>query len=150
MNKKALIAVGVLVIIIAGAAFWLLRPAPETNESATSTADTATTEATTSPRSDESTGSAPDAQETVITYSDNGYSPSTITVKTGDTVTIKNTSSQSMMFDSDPHPAHTTNPELNVDTVPAGESKSFVVNRTGTFGYHNHLNAREKGTIIVE
>lgn len=55
-----------------------------------------------------------------------------------------------MQFDSDPHPAHTTNPELNVGSVPPGEQMSFVVDTKGTFGYHNHLNPAQKGTIVVE
>jgi len=145
MNKKALIALVVLVIVIAGAAFWLMRKDPNATES------TNTTKPTSSESTPTDTTTTPgEASQKTITYSDSGYSPSTITVKTGDTIVIKNTSSHSMMFDSDPHPVHTINPELNVDTVAPGESRTFVVDTKGTFGYHNHLNASQKGTIIVE
>jgi len=142
MNKKAIIALVILVIVVAGAALWMMRKEPSTNTNNTST-DTSNSTPSTS-------DATPTATQATITYSDSGYSPSSITVKNGDTVIIKNTSSRSMQFDSDPHPAHTINPELNVGSVPPGEQMSFVVDTKGTFGYHNHLNASQKGTIIVE
>ena len=55
-----------------------------------------------------------------------------------------------MQFDSDPHPIHTTNQELNVEIVEPGEVKTFTVTKTGTFGYHNHLNPSQTGKIIIE
>lgn len=146
MNKKAIIALVILVIVIAGAAMWMMRKEP----AATDTANTTPTNSTTDTLQSPTDTTAPAATEAVITYSDSGYSPSSITVKTGDKVIIKNTSSRSMQFDSDPHPAHTINPELNVGSVPPGQEMSFVVDTKGTFGYHNHLNASQKGTIVVE
>lgn len=148
MNKKALIAIGILVLVIGGAVFWMLRQDTSTQQTSESpTANTATTEPA---NNTTDIATTPTAGETVITYSNGGYSPSSVTVKSGDTVVIKNTSTRNMQFDSDPHPAHTINPELNVDEVAPGQSQSFVVDTTGTFGYHNHLNSSQKGTIIVE
>lgn len=144
MNKKAIIAFVILVAVVAGAALWMLRKDPSSTNTTTQT-DSSTGTSQSSP-----TDGTPTGAETVITYSDNGYSPSSVTVKAGDKVVIKNTSSRSMQFDSDPHPAHTTNPELNVGSVPPGQEMSFVVDTKGTFGYHNHLNASQKGTIVVE
>jgi len=31
-----------------------------------------------------------------------------------------------------------------------GEEKSVVVSKVGTFGFHNHGNSLEEGTIVVE
>lgn len=150
--KKALIIVGVIVLILAGVGIGYAlthKPKPATTTTTTSASETVapstTTETTTPTASDDAA-----TTETVITYSNGGFSPSTITVKNGTTVTIKNTSNHTMQFDSDPHPAHTTNAELNVEKVSAGGSQTFVVKRTGTFGYHNHLNPSETGTIIVQ
>src|ERR1044072_69649 len=67
-----------------------------------------------------------------ITYSDSGYSPSTITVKSGDTIAIKNTSSSEMQFDSDPHPVHTDDEELNAGQVSPGQTITVTVTTTGT------------------
>lgn len=85
-----------------------------------------------------------------LTYTDNGFSPSSITVKSGDTVAIKNNSSQTMQLDSDPHPVHTNDPELNVGTVEAGKTVTFKVEVKGTHGVHNHLDSSETATIIVQ
>lgn len=85
-----------------------------------------------------------------ITYSDSGFSPSSITVKSGDSIAIKNTSSQAMQLDSDPHPVHTDDPELNVGTVDSGKTVTFKVSTTGSHGVHNHLDSSKKMTIIVQ
>lgn len=148
MNKKAIIAIVILVIVVAGATLWMLRKDPVVTE--TSTNNTPTTSDSNANSSSPTDTVTPTGSEAVITYSDSGYSPSSVTVKAGDKVIIKNTSSRSMQFDSDPHPAHTTNPELNVGAVSPGQEMSFVVDTKGTFGYHNHLNASQKGTIIVQ
>ena len=141
-NKKVLIALGVLVVVVAGGIFWLLRKDSPTN---TNNSNSNVDSSSSSPGS-----STPTSQGATITYSDSGFSPSTVTVQTGGTVVIKNTSSHGLQFDSDPHPVHTNNPELNVGTVPAGQSTTFTPDTKGTFGYHNHLNASQKGTLIVE
>lgn len=134
MSKKNLIIVIVLlVIVVAGGVFWMLR------NNNTSTNNNAT-----------NTSSSSSGQGMVITYSDSGFSPSTVTTHAGDKVTIKNTSSEDMQFDSDPHPVHTNDPELNVGVVVPGSSKTFTVNTKGTHGYHNHLDPGDKGTIVVE
>lgn len=148
MNKKAIIAIVILVIVVAGATLWMLRKDPVATESSTN--NTPTTSDSNANSSSPTDTATPTGSEAVITYSDSGYSPSSVTVKAGDKVIIKNTSSRSMQFDSDPHPAHTTNPELNVGAVSPGQEMSFVVDTKGTFGYHNHLNASQKGTIIVQ
>jgi plastocyanin len=138
-----------LVLVGAGIGYKMTHktatPTSTNTTAATTTTESTAAESTETPDSTESTTST-----ATITYSNSGFSPETITVKTGDTVTIKNTSSRTVEFDSDPHPAHTTNTELNVNKVAAGQSETFKVVRTGTFGYHNHLNASETGTIIVQ
>ena len=135
MAKKNIIGIVILVVVVAGGIYWMNRKtntnqtqANQTSSSATSTTQSAAT----------------------ITYSDSGYSPSTITVKSGDTITLKNTSSQSVQFDSDPHPVHTDDPELNVGEVAVGQSTTFKVVTKGTHGYHNHLNPGQTGTIVVQ
>jgi plastocyanin len=92
----------------------------------------------------------PPAAENTITYSDNGFRPATLTVTSGTKITIKNKSSIPLQFDSDPHPEHTDDPELNVGTVSPGSSVTITVTKPGSHGYHNHLNASDTGTIIVE
>ncbi|HET7320767.1 MAG TPA: hypothetical protein VFI84_04270 [Candidatus Saccharimonadales bacterium] len=85
-----------------------------------------------------------------ITFTDNGFSPALITVKSGDTIRITNRSSQPIQLDSDPHPAHTDDTELNVGTVDAGSSETFVLTTKGNWGYHDHLSPGFTGRINVE
>ena len=110
--------------------------------------------ASTSPSSSASSSASPvssTSDASTITFSDSGFSPSTITVKSGSTVTVKNSSaSTSLDFDSDPHPVHTDNPELNIGSIAPGSSKSFTVTKTGSWGYHNHLNPSQRGTLVVQ
>lgn len=142
--KKIIIVV--VVILLIGTGYILLREDSDDKTTNSGNSSQAATNASPQASPDNDT----DQAAATIIYSNDGYSPATTTVKTGDTVVIKNDSSRAMQFDSDPHPAHTDNEELNVGVVEPGESMSFVVKRTGTFGYHNHLNASDTGTIIVQ
>ena len=112
-----------------------------------------TTQNTTNNTSDqtqtEDTGQAETDQANLIEYDGNNFTPNQLTVDAGTTITIKNLSSKNLQFDSDPHPAHTDNTELNVGVVAPGQSKTFIITKKGTFGYHNHLNTSDTGTIVV-
>lgn len=89
--------------------------------------------------------------ETVITYTDEGFSPVSVTVKQGETVTFENKSSNSFWPASNDHPSHLIYPEFDPKKkIPAGESYTFTFDKIGTWGYHNHIKASQKGTIIVE
>lgn len=98
----------------------------------------------------QSAGSQTPVSGNVISYSSSGFSPAELKVKVGDTVTFKNDSEQVVQVNSAPHPAHTSFPELNVGEIAKGESKSVTFTTVGTKKYHNHLNASESGTIVVE
>ena len=102
-------------------------------------------------------------QATVV-YSASGFSPSSITVAKGGTVTFVNQGGGSMWVASAPHPAHTgydgTSRETHCatgysgakpfDQCAAGGSFSFTFTKTGTFTYHNHANAGMTSTVAVQ
>ncbi len=132
MNKKTAWIVGILIIIVIGVGVYIAMPK---NTSSTS--------------SSSSSNGANQSAAATITYSDSGFSPALVTVKSGDTVAIKNTSSQALQMDSNPHPAHTDDTDLNVGTVPSGQTVTFTVTKKGTFGFHNHLNPSDTGSITV-
>lgn len=80
-----------------------------------------------------------------------GFSPKTITVKVGTAVTWVNKDTDPLQVASNPHPAHTDYSALNsVGLIQPGASKSFTFPAAGTFGYHNHLEPNNAGTVIVE
>jgi len=141
MSKGLSIAIGIAVVVLLGVGFALTRSGAKTPAYATPTPS-----ATTSP----STSSAPAAAAAAtITYS-NGFSPAMTTVKSGQTVTFKNSSSSDIQVDSDPHPVHTDDTDLNVGTISPGQSKTITVTKVGEFGFHNHLNPTDKANITIQ
>ena len=149
--KKAIIII-VILAIIGGGAFALVQSSDKSgttnNSAATNTQSTPSTSSST-PSSSE-TNNSNTSNEATITYTDDGYSPSTLTVKAGTVVTIKNNSSSDMEFSSDSHPVHTDDPELNMEVVGPGESTTLTPTVKGTHGYHDHLNSTHTGTLIVQ
>lgn len=107
------------------------------------------TSQTTASSSTESNSSSQQVAAT-ITYTNSGFSPEKITVKSGDMISVKNDSSRPLEFSSDPHPVHTDDPELNQSVLEPGQSQSFTLTTKGTWGYHDHLNEINTGTIVVE
>ncbi|HSX15000.1 MAG TPA: cupredoxin domain-containing protein [Candidatus Saccharimonadales bacterium] len=133
--------IGIVVVILAVGGIIVARSGNNSNSNSTST---------TSTQSTDTTGQTAPQSAATITYTGSGFSPNTITVKAGDTITIMNASSRSLQLDSNPHPAHTDNTELNVGAVAAGQSATFTISKTGTWGYHNHLEASQTGSITVQ
>lgn len=85
-----------------------------------------------------------------VTLSATGFSPATLTIKSGTTVTWTNKSGEEATVNSDPHPSHTDYLPLNLGKFADGETLKLTFTKPGTYGYHNHLNPSEKGTIIVQ
>lgn len=103
--------------------------------------------------------------ENIVIYSDTGYSPSNIAVKTGDTVIFKNESSDKMWMASAVHPLHSVYSGTSLEKhcpdtdavsfdecegIRSGESWSFKFDKKGEWKYHNHLKSSDIGTITVE
>lgn len=87
---------------------------------------------------------------TVVTYSDTGFAPSPTTVKVGTVVTFVNESSGTMWVASDPHPTHTLLPGFDeLKSVAKSGTYEYTFAKVGTWTYHNHMNPRVKGTVVV-
>lgn len=98
-----------------------------------------------------------------VTYNGSTFSPSSVTVKKGGTVTFTSTAGN-MWVASAPHPAHTGYDGTSAgehcasgytggapfDQCVAGTSFTFTFDKVGTWKYHNHLNAAAHGSVIVE
>lgn len=91
-----------------------------------------------------------DEVSVIITYLSNGFVPKQVTIKSGDVVKVVNNSGAELQLQSDPHPVHSDNAELNIGLIENGESKTFIIRKTGSWGYHNHLNSSQTGIINVE
>jgi plastocyanin len=101
----------------------------------------------------------------VITYTSAGYSPNSLAIKVGETVTWENRSSQNMWTASAMHPTHSAyagttlsahcpdGGHLAFDACKGygpGESWSFAFEKVGTWSYHDHLHPTIFGKIVVE
>lgn len=143
-SKNVTLAVVVVLIALIGGYFLLKGSSQSTPP--TTLQQTSPTISASAPLS----SNAPTGQMTV-TVSEAGISPSSLTVKAGDSVTFTNTGSQVHQINSNPHPTHTDYPPLNtIGKLDPGQSKSLIFPTAGSYGFHDHLNPDFKGTIIVQ
>jgi len=157
MKTAIIIAV---IIILAVIGFFIFRGNPEdTGEMAQETlTPTPTLSPTITPGEDGK------GEVSTIVYSDSGFSPRTLEVERGTTVIFKNNSSQNFWPASAVHPIHSAYPNSSLSFcgtarainafdacqgIAVGGEFSFVFNEIGTWAYHDHLEARQVGTIII-
>ncbi|MDY6771173.1 MAG: hypothetical protein SV186_04420 [Candidatus Nanohaloarchaea archaeon] len=103
------------------------------------------------------------SEDNVVIYNQSGFFPQTITIQKGETVTWKSQGPR-MWVASDVHPTHTEyagtrlsqhcgNAETadeRFDACKMTQTYSFTFNKTGTWGYHNHVLSQHTGTVIVK
>lgn len=86
----------------------------------------------------------------VVTYTDTGFSPATISVPVGTTVTFVNESSQGMWVASAVHPTHKVLPGFDqLKSVTKSGTYEYIFAREGTWNYHNHVVPAYSGTVVV-
>jgi len=168
MNGKT-VGIIVLVIVVLLGGWWLMSGSSSTTNTTTTTVTEENNNTTPSTTGSTTTSPKPTgttAAKTVITYTDNGFSPKNVTVPLGGTVTFVNQSSHGMWVASDVHPTHTdydgttknahcaagyTGPIPFDECKPdgAGASYTFTFTKAGSITYHNHVFASDTGTITV-
>ncbi len=149
--KKAVLTLLVLVVIASGC-------------SSTAPADTGNPDQG-QDQSPTDTGSSDGSEGSVaatVTYTDQGFQPSQVSISTGDTVRWVDEASNDMWVASDEHPRHTNYAgtsrsehcagETNTafDQCSRGDTYSFTFEKEGTWDYHNHVAASDGGTVVVE
>lgn len=86
-----------------------------------------------------------------VTYTNEGFFPAELTIKSGTMVTFINQSDAPMWIASANHPTHLLYPEFDEkESVSKGGSYSFTFTKIGTHPYHNHVQLGKYGKIIVE
>jgi plastocyanin len=88
--------------------------------------------------------------ETLVTYMKDGFSPSTVTIPVNTSVKFTNTSTISVSVNSDDYPTNQLYPQLNLGIMEKNESKIVRLTKTGIYTYHNQLNPKQTGKIIVQ
>lgn len=161
MDSRWLWAILLLIIVIGGG--WYVLSRPMTTEAPGATDDQAA--ATTTPDMTKPAESAAPAPITV-TYTDQGFSPKSVSIAQGQTVTWVNNTSHNMWVASAKHPEHTgydgTNREAHCAAsytgakpfdecaqAAPGASYSFTFTKAGTWPYHDHVNATMFGSVVV-
>lgn len=145
-NTKRIIIAIIAIGIIVGAAVWYKMTTSSSSHTSPNTA--------TAPNQKQETSTPHDTHNdsvaATITYDGNTFTSSTDRVAAGSKIKVVNNSTTELDFDSDPHPVHTDNPELNQGDIEAGDSRTFTVTTKGKWGFHNHHNASQRGDITVE
>lgn len=147
MSKNVLIA-GVVIIVLALAGWFLLKPQNQSVPPAPS--DVTSTPTPTQSPTPTATAEAMMEEKNLVTISSSGFSPKKITIKVGGSVTWVNSDTQDHTVNSSPHPTHTDNPFLNLGLIRPGEKKSLTFDKAGTYKYHDHLNPSLNGSVTVE
>lgn len=146
MSNKFLILI-IAILIIAGGVLLLSNQAKNKNtvsnkpEIKSSAVITQSANASRSPKK---------IEEIIVTATDAGFSPKEIKTKAGTKVVWLNKSNGTITVNSDEHPTHRLYPMLNLGSFGKNSSVQVVFDKTGTYKYHNHLNASQSGTVFVE
>lgn len=145
MSNK--ITIGIIVVaLLAGIAFLIISN--NTRGSVPSTV--AIPQATSEPTSQATASSQVTQEQNSITLTSTGFSPSILNIKAEDKVTWVNKSGTNATVHSSPHPTHTDYTPLNLGIFSDGGTLSLDFDKPGTYRYHNHLNASQFGSIVVQ
>lgn len=98
--------------------------------------------------------SSPAQDAVTITFTGSGVEGSMSKVKSGGTITWENTGTTKVQVGSAVHPQHTDNQEITdnkfVLELAPGAEEIVTVTKTGTWGFHDHLNPKANGKVVVE
>jgi plastocyanin len=103
---------------------------------------------------DDDTDPSPNPSDATITITSSGVSPTSVTINAGGRITFVNNDTAAHQPSSDPHPAHTDCPALNVSLLnPGQQAQTSALNTRRTCTYHDHVNdtnASLRGTVVVQ
>ena len=89
--------------------------------------------------------------EVAIELTNDGFKPDTVTIKEGGAVRwTNNTSDEQVSVNSDDHPDHKKNPELNLGVIPKESTVVHIFSTPGEYTYHDHFHPERTGKVIVQ
>jgi len=166
MNTKNIVIWLVVIVLVIGGVYYFSRGNSNVPAGAPAAPSTAANQSGTAPKSTDTPAPAHVATNK-IEITANGFSPSTIKVKAGDTVTWTNKDSVPHWPATASHPTHTVYPGSDIKKcgtaaqatifdackgLATGESFSFKFDQVGTWKFHDHLKpvAPFFGSVTVE
>jgi len=162
MNKKIILIIGVAIILVGGYLFFSGEDVSAPEGSGDDTTSLGVPAPGFEDIVDETIVFPLDDIEYTVSYTGSGFTPASITVAVGDTVTFINDSGSNMWVASILHPSHkvyggTTlsqhcadgSDNSAFDQCETGNSYSFTFDKIGNWKYHNHIRAGIIGTVVV-
>src|SRR3989344_2564675 len=165
--QKAILWVLGLIIIIVGWYLFTTEPnnSPESSQVAGEQANGAVVDVTggetkSAKNAEVTVEVSPVVPATVITYTDTGFVPSSVTIKKGQSVRWMNNSGSGVWPASAVHPTHSIYPQKSASDclgssfdscrgLAKGESWDFAFNSVGEWRFHDHLHASKTGVVNV-
>ena len=153
--KKGFVTLFVIVAIVIVAVILVFVNIGKTNVASTSNDNT--------DGSSSGNGAGPRAFTVIIT--DGGYSLQSLNINVGDTVIWRHEGTQENWPASAMHPTHKVYPGSDIEKcgtdeenlifdachgLANGDEWSFTFDEAGNWGYHDHLHATLRGTIVVQ
>jgi len=146
MNKNLIIGI-VGFILIAGGVYFYMNPQQSTQ---TEQGEKSSQKTAANSPDQESFENGSMSEGYIVELGNNGFSEESIIINQGDRVVWKNISGRKATVDSNPHPIHTSNPELNLGEFEDGEELEFIFSKIGSFSVHNHYDSGQSMTVVVE
>lgn len=139
MNSKIIIIVIIVVIVIGGGAYFLNK----NNSSEMQMKNMPIQTQGQKQASPAESSSQAKAGKNAVTIQNFAFSPATITIKAGQSVTWTNE-------DSIGHSATADDNSFDTGVLPQGQSKSITFAKAGTYTYHCSVHPNMKATVIVQ
>lgn len=161
MNQNALWGIVVVLVLVGAGVFLWRSTTPSSPQQPIPTLevmeeDAAPTPALVSPGAGATVNPSPTTAASpvagvTISMDETGFTPKTVTVEAGTTVTFVNNGQAPHWPASALHPTHQVLPGFDaLRGLATGETYSFTFEKVGSWNYHDHLNPKLFGTVVVE
>src|SRR3989344_3567547 len=158
MTKTGWFVAVIIVIVAAVALLWwnsASAPAVDLNTPSAAPTENMAQMPTTDGTDSNATAPAVASMAATVSYNGSAFSPASVTIAKGGTVTFTDTAGATMWVASGMHPVHTGygNTTLSEHCAPgytgpapfdqckAGSTYSFTFDKVGSWGYHDHKNS---------
>ncbi|HLD11294.1 MAG TPA: hypothetical protein VJB91_00080 [Patescibacteria group bacterium] len=150
MKFPSLLLLATVVLAIASG-YFVLRSGQTTNSGQVQSDVSQSQPQSSAPQIQEKPVGIQNNENVVIEYTEDGFQPKMITIPLDTTVRWINRTSRPMWIASAVHPTHQELPGFDaLKGYATGESYSYTFTKIGSWKYHDHLNPKATGEVIVE
>lgn len=161
MGNKSILLVILALLLIGGGVYFYAQQKAETGPQDIKVGSEIQKEDTQQP----SPSTKTNLKNNIITYTDSGFEPNSLSINTGEMVTFENRSSKNLWVASAMHPTHRGYPGSDIEKCGTDKAISifdackgfapntfwtFTFSEKGGWKYHNHLNSQHFGGITVQ